>query len=145
MGTHRRVQPEGWSRACVAEQLRGKLPEYMVPSAIVIDGEFSVTPNGKLDRKKLPLPDLYRRGISGTTDAEEEILCSLFAEVLGLERVWTQIPSNYSRSPPWVVFLGPDGRKAEFHLFYQQLLSLCPRSLQSGFVAIGVTVVYYSS
>jgi amino acid adenylation domain-containing protein len=39
------------------EFLRGKLPEYMVPSAFVVLGKLPLTPNGKIDQNALPLPD----------------------------------------------------------------------------------------
>ncbi|MER7741852.1 amino acid adenylation domain-containing protein [Streptomyces sp. NPDC096538] len=67
---------------------REHLPEYMVPSAIMPLAEFPVTPSGKLDRKALPAPGQERAAAGrGPRDPKEEVLCRLFAELLGLEEV----------------------------------------------------------
>ncbi|MFF4011887.1 amino acid adenylation domain-containing protein, partial [Streptomyces sp. NPDC001717] len=85
------VVPAG--REVDGEALRGfaarSLPEYMVPAAVVALESLPVTVNGKLDRAALPAPEFSGSGSAGRgpATAVEEVLCGLFAEVLGLERV----------------------------------------------------------
>src|SRR5262249_25129173 len=64
------------------------LPDYMAPVAIMELEALPLTANGKLDWRALPEPELISAAVWRTPRTpEEEILCALFAEVLGLERV----------------------------------------------------------
>ena len=73
--------------ARVREQVAGRLPDYMVPAAVVVVDELPVTPSGKLDRAALPAPQFAGAGGRGPESAAEQVWCSLFAEVLGLKQV----------------------------------------------------------
>jgi amino acid adenylation domain-containing protein len=67
------------------------LPPYMVPSACMLLEALPLTPNGKVDRQALPTFDQLRPQLEGTFVAPrtpvEEALASIWAELLGLERV----------------------------------------------------------
>ncbi|CAM5579269.1 D-alanine--D-alanyl carrier protein ligase [Streptomyces diastaticus subsp. diastaticus] len=69
-------------------RLASTLPDHMIPSLFQPVGRLPMTPNGKLDRGALPPPDQAHRPASrGPRGPHEEVLCDLFAQVLGLSRV----------------------------------------------------------
>ncbi len=66
-----------------------QLPDYMVPSAFVVLDSLPLTPNGKVDRKGLPEPDmaLHQKEYVAPSTETEQVLCDIWQEVLGIERV----------------------------------------------------------
>ncbi|MGW9209751.1 non-ribosomal peptide synthetase [Embleya sp. NPDC055664] len=79
--------PTGPLLAELSEYLRGRLPDYMVPSAVIAMSEIPLTPNGKLDRRALPSENTDTAVGQGPRDINEEKLCALFGELLGREKV----------------------------------------------------------
>ncbi|HEU4328581.1 MAG TPA: AMP-binding protein, partial [Roseiflexaceae bacterium] len=69
--------------------LEERLPEYMVPSAVVALERLPLTPNGKLDQKALPAPDwgASEDAYAPPRTPVEQRLAEIWAEVLGLPRV----------------------------------------------------------
>ena len=71
--------------------LKKKLPDYMVPSALVYLDALPLTPNGKVDRGALPAPDqssaALEKGYVAARTPEEEKLAKIWAQVLKLNRV----------------------------------------------------------
>ncbi|HEY7592091.1 MAG TPA: amino acid adenylation domain-containing protein, partial [Actinophytocola sp.] len=76
----------GVTPAAMRDHLRDLLPDHLVPSAIVPLDALPITGNGKLDRSALPVPEVLTAGRRACTPTEE-ILCGLFADVLGLPAV----------------------------------------------------------
>lgn len=77
------IDPVAFRRA-----LADRLPEFMVPSAVVVLPELPCTPSGKVDRAALPAPRRARAANAGVPrDDREAALCRYFAEALGVAAV----------------------------------------------------------
>jgi amino acid adenylation domain-containing protein len=74
--------------AKLREEISGKLAAYMVPTAYMQLESFSLNPNGKIDLRALPEPVIAaNESYEAPRDAGEELICSIFAKALHLEKV----------------------------------------------------------
>jgi acyl carrier protein len=85
LGIHFEANAGAALRAWLAE----RLPEYLVPAAVVALDAFPLNPNGKVDRRALPAPAAPARadGVAPRTETEVA-LAAVWAEVLRVERVY---------------------------------------------------------
>ena len=80
----RRIVPE------LRAFLEARLPAYMMPSAFVLLDALPITPNGKVDRRRLPAPGgspESGRSLVAARNATEERLLAIWKELLGVERI----------------------------------------------------------
>jgi amino acid adenylation domain-containing protein len=69
------------------DYLRGRLPDYMVPAAVVPLSQLPLNPAGKIDRAALPSEHTTTVSSGAPRNSHEEKLCAIFSELLGLETV----------------------------------------------------------
>ncbi len=75
--------------AALKEQLRQQPPQYMVPATLVQMAAFPRLPNGKIDRRALPAPEVQQQEVQfvAPQGALEQQLAALWADVLGVETI----------------------------------------------------------
>ncbi|WP_051864468.1 non-ribosomal peptide synthetase/MFS transporter [Streptosporangium roseum] len=82
------VAPTSVDLAAVRAGMRERLPDYMVPSAIVVLDELPLTPLGKVDRTRLPIPEAAPAAerVAPSTPTEVRI-AAVWADILDVEDV----------------------------------------------------------
>jgi thioesterase domain-containing protein len=77
--------------------LREKLPDYMIPNHFMMLNKFPLTPNGKIDRKAMPVPDSTQhhahKGVVEPKTETEKLLHAIWRNVLRIDRI--SIHDNY--------------------------------------------------
>ena len=83
------AQPPAPTTQELRQFLQATLPEYMIPAAFVFLDAMPLNPNGKIERRALPIPELagaVEHYVAPRTPTEQ-ILADIWAEILGMERV----------------------------------------------------------
>ena len=84
--------PEPLDSHVVRHRLQETLPDYMIPSSFVVLDALPRSPNGKIDRGALPMPDLpgrMERAYTPPCSQEEATLVKIWEDVLGVPQVGT--------------------------------------------------------
>ena len=76
-------------RETLKTHLLASLPDYMVPTQTVLIEQMPLSPNGKLERKRLPAPTLQisQRAFEAPCTEHEQALAQIWQDVLGIEQV----------------------------------------------------------
>lgn len=83
---------EGWTEQSIRRHLERELPYYMVPAQLIHMDSFPLTPNGKIDKKALPVPETMakaKRHVSSGTSETEQRLIQIWKEILDVGQVGT--------------------------------------------------------
>jgi acyl carrier protein len=85
------AEQEEVNRREVMRQLRERLPEYMVPSGIIVLDEMPLSESGKINRRALPEPDFINLGLEASFIAPrsemEKKIAEIWQQVLGMEKI----------------------------------------------------------
>jgi hypothetical protein len=68
------------------DSLRKKLPEYMIPNAIVVMDKLPLLPNGKIDKDALPIPEVPSQDETKFAEPKlpvENILADIWKNIMG--------------------------------------------------------------
>ena len=78
------------------EKLSNKLPDYMIPSYFIRIDQIPLTPNGKVDRRSLPEPEIKVGGsYLAPRNETDERLVAIWSEALGIDSEKISIDANF--------------------------------------------------
>lgn len=88
------LEPEGdCTTSELRRYLRQTLPEFMIPSMLIMVESFPMTPNAKIDKRALPDPFLNVSAASheyvSPTTPTERLIAAVWTRLLGVERIGT--------------------------------------------------------
>ncbi|WP_200215663.1 non-ribosomal peptide synthetase [Micromonospora coerulea] len=87
------------SVSAIRDDLKRQLPDYMIPSALVVLDALPLTANGKVDRTSLPAPatgrDQLGTPFTPAVTATERVLAGIWAEVLGVPADQVGVHDNF--------------------------------------------------
>ncbi|MEO1624175.1 MAG: amino acid adenylation domain-containing protein [Bacteroidota bacterium] len=83
-------------------ELTNQLPAYMLPRRFMVLDAFPLTPNGKIDRKRLPVPEFFAGDdyVAPSTETEKQLVgvwaevLNLSEEVIGIEKRFFELGGN---------------------------------------------------
>ncbi|QJB31839.1 non-ribosomal peptide synthase/polyketide synthase [Chitinophaga oryzae] len=81
---------ESFDKAAALAAVKSRLPEYMVPAAIIVMDQLPLTANGKIDKRALPEPALESTAAAtyvAPRNTTEEVLAAIWQELLGVQQV----------------------------------------------------------
>jgi amino acid adenylation domain-containing protein/non-ribosomal peptide synthase protein (TIGR01720 family) len=86
------AEQQGAWRETLKSHLLGSLPDYMVPAQTVLIEQMPLSPNGKLERKRLPAPtaQISQRAFEAPRSEHEQVLAQIWQDVLGVVQVGRQ-------------------------------------------------------
>ncbi|MEN3334096.1 MAG: hypothetical protein V7641_3461 [Blastocatellia bacterium] len=86
-----RTDDQATMAAALRRFLKGKLPHYMVPAAFILLDAMPLSPNGKINRNLLPVPEAARQDMGGAyikpRDPLEHQLAQIWEELFGIHPI----------------------------------------------------------
>ena len=87
--------PDGLDVTELEDGLRAVLPQFMIPTQIIVLDELPLTTSGKLDRHRLPRPVTAPKAFREPMTGNERAVADAVADVLGLDRATIGLDDDF--------------------------------------------------